>query len=92
MVINLNKNANAKPGYRIASYDKVKIIRHHEENNLLVLENASGGVFDFYYEDLEKTDIKISCDYQVFISEYKGDNKKGEALSKIQFVELYPVL
>ena len=88
MVINLKKNSNSK--FILSSYITVKVIRHNPDKKLLVLEVASGGVFDFYYEGLGETVIKVGAKYQIFIIEYKGDNEKGDAQSGIQFIETYP--
>lgn len=90
MTINLSNNG--KGGTQaLSSYDKVMIIDHKPESKLLVLELHSGGRIDFQYEELEETSIIVGAEYQIFISGYKGKNNKGEALSGIQFTELYPV-
>jgi hypothetical protein len=90
MVINLSNNGKVG-NTTLSSYDKVMIIDHKPESKLLVLKLHSGDRIDFSYEELEETPIIVGVEYQIFISGYKGKNEKGEALSGIQFTELYPV-
>lgn len=91
MIINLSNNGKGGT-LTLSSYDKVVVIDHKPESKLLVLELRSGDRIDFSYEELEKTPIIVGAEYQIFITGYKGKNEKGEALSGIQFTELYPVL
>lgn len=91
MIFNLSKYGTGG-NTAISSYSKVKVVDHNPESRLLVLSLHSGELFKFEYEELEETSIRIDAEYQIFILEYKGKKENGDALSGIQFTELYPVL